>query len=62
MPETKIKLRKLRPTRRQFLAGTSVLAVPGVGPKTARLLWQKLNVTTLEELKVAAEAAKFGLD
>lgn len=36
----------------------SVLAVSGVGPKTARLLWQKLDVTDLEGLKAAAEAGQ----
>ena len=37
---------------------TAVLAVPGVGPKTARLLWQELHVTTVAELKAAAEAGQ----
>lgn len=36
----------------------SVLAVSGVGPKTARLLWQKLEVIDLEGLKAAAEAGQ----
>jgi len=29
--------------------------LPGLGPKTARRIWQELGVTTLEELKRAAE-------
>ncbi len=29
--------------------------LPGLGPKTARRIWQELGVTTLEELKQAAE-------
>jgi DNA polymerase (family 10) len=30
------------------------LAVPGMGPKTARLIYEQLHVTTLEELEQAA--------
>jgi DNA polymerase (family 10) len=30
--------------------------LPGLGPKSARKIWQELGVTTLEELKAAAEA------
>jgi len=36
----------------------SVLAVPGVGPKTVRLLWQELEIMTLEGLKAAAEGGQ----
>jgi DNA polymerase (family 10) len=32
----------------------TLLAVPGLGPKTARLLYDQLHVTTLEELEQAA--------
>ena len=32
----------------------ALLAVPGLGPKTARLLQDKLGVTTIEELEQAA--------
>src|SRR6202012_452067 len=32
-----------------------VTRVPGVGPKTARLLWDELQVSSLEDLKTAAE-------
>ncbi len=35
-----------------------VTRVPGVGAKTARLLFEQLDVTSLEDLKVAAEAEK----
>jgi DNA polymerase (family 10) len=35
-----------------------VTRVPGVGAKTARLLFEELDVTSLEELKAAAEAEK----
>lgn len=35
-----------------------VTRVPGVGPKTARLLWDELQISTLEELKQAAEDEK----
>jgi DNA polymerase (family 10) len=33
----------------------SFLRLPGLGPKTARRIWQELGVTTLEELRSAAE-------
>ena len=32
--------------------------LPGLGPKTARRIWQELGVTTLEELKAAAEGER----
>src|ERR1700742_5045477 len=35
-----------------------VTRVPGVGPKTARLLWDELQVSSLEDLKRAAEDEK----
>ncbi len=35
-----------------------VVRVPGVGPKTARLLWDELQVASLEDLKKAAEGEK----
>jgi DNA polymerase (family 10) len=35
-----------------------VTRVPGVGPKTARLLWEELEVASLEDLKKAAEEEK----
>jgi DNA polymerase (family 10) len=33
-----------------------VMHVPGLGPKTARRLWEELGITSLDELRVAAEA------
>ncbi|HEY5333555.1 MAG TPA: DNA polymerase/3'-5' exonuclease PolX, partial [Solirubrobacterales bacterium] len=35
-----------------------VVRVPGVGPKTARLLWEELQVASLDDLKKAAEEEK----
>jgi DNA polymerase (family X) len=35
-----------------------VTRVPGVGPKTARLLWEELQVASLDDLKKAAEEEK----
>src|ERR1700755_704161 len=35
-----------------------VTRVPGIGPKTARLLWEELQVSSLEDLKKAAEEEK----
>ncbi len=35
-----------------------VVRVPGIGPKTARLLWDELQISSLEELKRAAEDEK----
>jgi DNA polymerase (family X) len=35
-----------------------VTRVPGIGPKTARLLWDELEISSLEELKKAAEDEK----
>ncbi len=35
-----------------------MLAIPGVGPKKARLFWQRLGITGIEELKRAAEEGK----
>ncbi len=35
-----------------------VTRVPGVGPKTARLLWEELEISSLEDLKKAAEEEK----
>jgi DNA polymerase (family 10) len=32
-----------------------IMHVPGLGPKTARRLWTELGITTVEELRVAAE-------
>jgi DNA polymerase (family 10) len=35
-----------------------VMHVPGLGPKTARKLWQELGVSDLEELRLAAQAER----
>jgi DNA polymerase (family 10) len=35
-----------------------VMHVSGLGPKTARKLWQELGISTIEELRVAAEAER----
>src|SRR6266550_2136365 len=32
--------------------------LPGLGPKSARKIWKELGVTTLEELKAAAESQR----
>ncbi|MCG3208943.1 MAG: DNA polymerase/3'-5' exonuclease PolX [Anaerolineae bacterium] len=32
-----------------------VLAIPDVGPKLAKLMWQELNITTVAQVKAAAE-------
>ncbi|HXF62262.1 MAG TPA: DNA polymerase/3'-5' exonuclease PolX [Caldilineaceae bacterium] len=36
----------------------AMLQIPAVGPKTARRLWQELSITSVEELRQAAEAGK----
>ena len=45
-------------TKRKALIPEEVvkfMRLPGLGPKTARRIWQELDVTTLDELKAAAE-------
>src|SRR5688500_8558835 len=45
-------------TRRKAIVPEEVvkfMRLPGLGPKTARRIWKELNVTTLAELKQAAE-------
>ncbi len=34
----------------------SFMRLPGLGPKTARRIWKELGITTVEELRAAAEA------
>ncbi len=46
-------LAKLRERVPEGLVG--VMHVPGLGPKTARVLWQDLGVTSIDELREAAE-------
>lgn len=40
------------------LSVVEMMQVPGMGPKTAALVWKELGVNSLEELKTAAEAGK----
>lgn len=35
---------------------TEVLAIPGLGPKTVKLLWERLGITSLEGLRTALES------
>jgi len=49
-------LRALQKLRDKIPEGlVEIMRVPGLGPKTARRLWQELGITTVEELRVAAE-------
>jgi DNA polymerase (family 10) len=46
-------------TKRKHIVPPEVvlfMRLPGLGPKTAARIWKELGVTTLEELKLAAEA------
>jgi DNA polymerase (family X) len=48
-------------TKRKGLVPAEVvkfMRLPGLGPKTARRIWQELGVTTLDELKAAAEGER----
>ncbi|MGZ8783028.1 MAG: DNA polymerase/3'-5' exonuclease PolX, partial [Gaiellaceae bacterium] len=48
-------------TKRKKLVPEEVvkfMRLPGLGPKTARRIWQELGVTTLAELKAAAEGER----
>ncbi len=45
--------------KRQVPVGVvEMMQVPDMGPKKARRLWQELNITSVAELKAAAEAGK----
>jgi DNA polymerase (family 10) len=45
--------------RAEFPASlVDLLRIPGVGPQTVRAAWQGLGITTLEEMRAAAEAGK----
>ncbi len=35
---------------------TDVLAIPGLGPKTVKLLWERLGIATLDDLRAALES------
>ena len=48
-----VALAKVRARIPEGLVG--VMHVHGLGPKTARRLWQELGITTVEELRKAAE-------
>ena len=52
-------LRALAKLRDRIPAGlVEVMRVPGLGPKTARRLWQELGVMSVDELRAAAEAER----
>ena len=49
----------LRERKDRIPAGViSFMRLPGLGPKTARRIWQELGVSTVEELRDAAEAER----
>src|SRR5450759_1804305 len=35
---------------------TDVLAIPGLGPKTVKLLWERLDIATLDDLRTALDS------
>jgi DNA polymerase (family X) len=50
------EIKALRERKDRIPAGViSFMRLPGLGPKTARRIWQELDVSTVEELKQAAE-------
>ena len=50
------EIQALRERKERIPAGViQFMRLPGLGPKTARRIWQELEVSTLEELKAAAE-------
>jgi DNA polymerase (family 10) len=52
-------LRAIAKLRDRIPAGlVEIMHVPGLGPKTARRLWQELGIVTLEGLRGAAEAQR----
>ncbi|MDQ3866171.1 MAG: DNA polymerase/3'-5' exonuclease PolX [Actinomycetota bacterium] len=52
-------LRALAKLRDRLPAGlVDVMRVPGLGPKTARRLWEELGIVSLEDLRTAAEAER----
>ena len=53
------EMQALAKLRDQIPSGlVDVMHVPGLGPKTARRLWQELGITTLADLRAAAEAER----
>ncbi len=52
-------LKALQKLRDRVPAGlVEIMRVPGLGPKTARRLWQELGVASLDDLRAAAEGEK----
>jgi DNA polymerase (family 10) len=52
-------LKALQKLRDRVPSGlVEIMRVPGLGPKTARRLWQELGVATLDDLRAAAEGEK----
>ena len=50
------EIKALRDRKDRIPAGViSFMRLPGLGPKTARRIWQELGISTAEELKAAAE-------
>ena len=50
------EIKALHERKERIPAGLiAFMRLPGLGPKTARRIWQELGVTTVEELKAAAE-------
>jgi len=50
------KVDALEELKKEFPPGlVRVMSIPGVGPKTASVLWRKLGITGLEDLRRAAE-------
>ena len=51
------RLRKLEQLKKHFPPHlTDLLHIEGIGPKRARILYEQLGITTLDQLKAAAEA------
>ena len=50
------EIQALRERKERIPQGViAFMRLPGLGPKTARRIWQELGITTVEELKAAAE-------
>ena len=53
------EIKALRERKDRIPTGViSFMRLPGLGPKTARRIWQELDISTVEELKEAAEAER----
>jgi DNA polymerase (family 10) len=53
------KVEEFEELKQQVPAGVvALIHVPDVGPKTAKRLWQELGVTSIDELRAAAESGK----